>query len=104
VGYVPVLYIALVRLGVVPDPGEAIRERRVARISGIFIVTLAVGMAVGAGYENVEWIEDRFGILGGHFVKGLWTPRPTCSATRAARWSARPSSPSGRCEGGRADG
>ena len=28
VGYVPVLYIALVRLGVVPDPGEAIRERR----------------------------------------------------------------------------
>jgi uncharacterized membrane protein HdeD (DUF308 family)/uncharacterized membrane protein YjdF len=72
VGYVPVLYIALVRLGVVPDPGEAIRERRVARISGIFIVTLAVGMAVGAGYENVEWIEDKFGILGGHFVKGLW--------------------------------
>ena len=60
------------RLGVVPDPGEAIRERRVARISGIFIVTLAVGMAVGAGYENVEWIEDKFGILGGHFVKGLW--------------------------------
>ena len=72
VGYVPVLYIALVRLGVVPDPGQAIRERRVARISGIFIVTLAVGMAVGAGYENVEWIEDKFDILGGHFVKGLW--------------------------------
>ena len=72
VGYVPVLYIALVRLGVVPDPGQAIRERRVARISGIFIVTLAVGTAVGAGYENVEWIEDKFDILGGHFVKGLW--------------------------------
>ena len=72
VGYVPVLYIALVRLGVVPDPGEAIRERRVARITGIFIVTLAVGMAVGAGYESVEWIEDKFGILGGNFVKGLW--------------------------------
>jgi uncharacterized membrane protein HdeD (DUF308 family) len=72
VGYVPVLYIALVRLGVVPDPGEAIRERRVARISGIFIVTLAVGMAVGAGYESVEWFEDKLGILGGNFVKGLW--------------------------------
>ena len=70
--YTPVLYIVLVRLGVVPDPGAAIRERRVARISGIFIVALAVGMAVGAGYENVEWIEDKFGILGGHFVKGLW--------------------------------
>jgi uncharacterized membrane protein HdeD (DUF308 family) len=70
--YAPVLYIALVRLGVVPDPGVAIREHRVPRIAGIFIVTLAVGMAVGAGYESVEWTEDKFGILGGHFVKGLW--------------------------------
>jgi uncharacterized membrane protein HdeD (DUF308 family)/uncharacterized membrane protein YjdF len=72
VAYAPVLYIVLVRLGVVPDPGEAIRERRVARISGIFIVTLALGMAVGAGYESVEWFEDKLGILGGNFVKGLW--------------------------------
>jgi uncharacterized membrane protein HdeD (DUF308 family)/uncharacterized membrane protein YjdF len=70
IGYVPVLYIALVRLGVVPDPGRAIREHRVARISGIFIVTLALGMAVGAGYESIEWFEDKF--LGGHFVGGLW--------------------------------
>jgi uncharacterized membrane protein HdeD (DUF308 family) len=70
VGYVPVLYIALVRLGVVPDPGTAIRERRVARVSGIFVVTLAVGIAVGACYESVEWFEDKF--LGGHFVGGLW--------------------------------
>jgi uncharacterized membrane protein HdeD (DUF308 family) len=72
VAYAPVLYIVLVRLGVVPDPGQAIREHRVARISGIFIVTLAVGMAVGAGYESVEWFEDKFDILGGNFVKGLW--------------------------------
>ena len=70
VGYVPVIYIALVRLGVVPDPGVAIRERRVARISGIFIVTLAVGVAVGGFYESIEWFEDKF--LGGHFVGGLW--------------------------------
>jgi uncharacterized membrane protein HdeD (DUF308 family)/uncharacterized membrane protein YjdF len=70
VGYVPVLYIVLVRLGVVPDPGQAIRERRVARISGIFIVTLAVGIAVGGVYESIEWFEDKF--LGGHFVGGLW--------------------------------
>ena len=70
--YAPVLYIALVRLGVVPDPGIAIREHRVPRIAGIFIVTLALGMAVGAGYESVEWTEDKFDILGGHFVKGLW--------------------------------
>jgi len=72
VAYAPVLYIVLVRLGVVPDPGQAIREHRVARISGIFIVTLALGMAVGAGYESIEWFEDKFDILGGHFVKGLW--------------------------------
>jgi uncharacterized membrane protein HdeD (DUF308 family)/uncharacterized membrane protein YjdF len=72
VAYAPVLYIALVRLGVVPDPGVAIKERRVARIAGIFIVTLALGMAVGAGYESIEWFEDKFDILGGHFVKGLW--------------------------------
>jgi uncharacterized membrane protein HdeD (DUF308 family) len=71
-GYTPVLYIALVRLGVVPDPDQAIRQRKVAQISGIFIVTLAVGMAVGSGYESVEWFEDKFDILGGHFVKGLW--------------------------------
>jgi uncharacterized membrane protein HdeD (DUF308 family)/uncharacterized membrane protein YjdF len=70
--YTPVLYIVLVRLGVVPDPGEAIRERRTARIAGIFIVAFAVGLAVGAFYENIEWIEDKFDILGGHFVKGLW--------------------------------
>jgi uncharacterized membrane protein YjdF len=70
VGYVPVVYIALVRLGVVPDPGTAISERRVARVSGIFVVTLAVGIAVGAVYESIEWFEDKF--LGGHFVGGLW--------------------------------
>jgi len=70
IGYVPVLYIALVRLGVVPDPGRAITEHRTAQISGIFIITLALGMAVGAGYESVEWLEDKF--LGGHFVGGLW--------------------------------
>src|SRR5215470_7642947 len=69
IGYVPVLYIALVRLGVVPDPGQAIREHKVARIAGIFVVTLAVGVAVGAFYESIEWFEDKF--LGGHFVGGL---------------------------------
>jgi uncharacterized membrane protein HdeD (DUF308 family) len=70
--YSPVVYIALVRLGVVPDPGVAIREHRVARIAGIFIITLSVGMAIGGFYECVEWLEDKWGILGGHFVKGLW--------------------------------
>jgi uncharacterized membrane protein HdeD (DUF308 family) len=72
VAYSPVIYIALVRLGVVPDPGVAIREHRSARIAGIFIITLSVGMAVGGFYECVEWLEDKWDILGGHFVKGLW--------------------------------
>jgi uncharacterized membrane protein HdeD (DUF308 family)/uncharacterized membrane protein YjdF len=72
VAYAPVLYIALVRLGVVPDPGEAILEKKAPRIAGIFIVTLAIGMAVGSGYESIEWFEDHFGILGGGFVGGLW--------------------------------
>jgi uncharacterized membrane protein HdeD (DUF308 family) len=67
--YAPVLYIVLVRLNVVPDPAGV---HTVSRRAGIFITTLALGMAVGAGYENVEWIEDQFNILGGHFVKGLW--------------------------------
>src|ERR1700751_3373411 len=38
VAYSPVIYIALVRLGVVPDPGVAIRERRGARVVGVFII------------------------------------------------------------------
>jgi uncharacterized membrane protein HdeD (DUF308 family) len=70
IGYAPVLYIVLVRLGVVPDPGQAIRERRLARIGGIFIITLAAGIAVGAGYENVEWISDR--LLGTHLARTLF--------------------------------
>jgi len=72
IAYAPVLYIVLVRLGVVPDPGVAIRRRRIPRIFGIFIVTLAIGIAVGACYENIEWLEDKWDILGGHFVQGLW--------------------------------
>src|SRR5262245_30063525 len=57
IGYVPVLYIALVRLGVVPDPGRAITEHRTSQISGIFIITLALGMALGPSYASVEWLE-----------------------------------------------
>src|SRR4029450_11859930 len=81
--YSPVIYIALVRLGVVPDPGVAIRERRVARIAGIFIITVSVGMAVGGFYECIEWLGGKWGLLGGHFVKGLWDTETDllCDAT-----------------------
>ena len=63
-------------------PGDP-ASRRVARIAGIFIVTLAVGMAVGGFYENIEWLEDKYDILGGHFVKGLWDTETDllCDAT-----------------------
>jgi hypothetical protein len=46
-----VLYIVLVRLNVVPDPAGV---HTVSRRVGVFITTLALGMAVGAGCENVE--------------------------------------------------
>ena len=58
IGYAPVLYLLLVRLDVVPDPADALQERRYSRIAGIAVVTLAVGMAVGAGYEIVEFTSD----------------------------------------------
>ena len=72
VGYVPVLYIALVRLGVVPDPGEASGRAGSRGSAGSSSSRSPLGIAVGACYESIEWFEDKFGILGGHFVKGLW--------------------------------
>jgi uncharacterized membrane protein HdeD (DUF308 family) len=64
--YSPVLYISLVRLDVLPDPA---RVHSVSRRAGIFISTLALGMAVGAGYEVVEWSSDK--LLGTHLVKSI---------------------------------
>jgi uncharacterized membrane protein HdeD (DUF308 family) len=64
--YSPVLYISLVRLDVLPDPA---RVHTVSRRAGIFISTLALGMAVGAGYEIVEWSSDK--LFGTHLVKSI---------------------------------
>jgi hypothetical protein len=62
----PVLYIVLVRLGVLPD----LRETREPHHEvGIFLVTLALGMAVSAGYEVVEWVSDS--TLGTALVKSV---------------------------------
>ncbi len=62
--YAPVLYVCLVRLDVLLDPGETEDARQHA---GVFISTLAIGMAVGAGYEVIEWASD--GILGTNLVE-----------------------------------
>jgi uncharacterized membrane protein HdeD (DUF308 family) len=64
--YSPVLYIALVRLGVLADPEKiTVAYNRV----GVFVTTLALGMAVGAGYEVVEWLSDT--LLGTHLVESV---------------------------------
>jgi uncharacterized membrane protein HdeD (DUF308 family) len=64
--YAPVLYLVLVRLGVLVDPGRTSLSRHHL---GVFVSTLALGMAVGAGYEVIEWLSDS--LLGTHFVKSI---------------------------------
>ena len=51
----PVLYIALARLDVVPDPRD---ETHVRHYVGIFVVTVALGITLGALWELVEWSTD----------------------------------------------
>jgi hypothetical protein len=51
----PVVYIALARLDVVPDPRD---ETHLKHYTGIFVVTLALGIAIGALWEIVEWRSD----------------------------------------------
>jgi hypothetical protein len=48
----PVVYIGLARLDVVPDPRDETHFRHYA---GIFVVTLALGVTIGALWELVEW-------------------------------------------------
>jgi hypothetical protein len=51
----PVLYIALARLDVVPDPRD---ETRLQHYAGIFTVSTALGITIGALWELVEWGAD----------------------------------------------
>jgi uncharacterized membrane protein HdeD (DUF308 family) len=64
--YAPVLYLVLVRLEVLVDPARTSIARHHV---GVFVSTLALGMAVGAGYEVIEWLSDS--LLGSHFVKSI---------------------------------
>lgn len=52
----PVVYIALARLDTLPDPSDARGSRR--HLAGIFVVTLALGLAIGAAWEVLEWSAD----------------------------------------------
>lgn len=62
----PVVYIGLARLQVVPDPKDDTDTRR---HWGIFVVTLTVGMAIGALWELVEWALDAW--AGADLQEGL---------------------------------
>ena len=62
--WAPVLYIALARIEALPRIDQMERGHRLV---GLFVVTLALGVAVGAGYEIVEWTSDH--LAGTHFVK-----------------------------------
>ena len=51
----PVVYIGLARLDVVPDPRD---ETHLEHYLGIFVVTVALGITLGALWEIVEWRSD----------------------------------------------
>ncbi|MGY1703520.1 hypothetical protein ACI79C_03015 [Geodermatophilus sp. SYSU D00697] len=51
----PVIYIALARVEVVPDPRD---ETHLQHYIGIGVVTAALGIAVGALWELFEWRSD----------------------------------------------
>jgi hypothetical protein len=51
----PTLYIVLARLDVVPDPKD---ETDLRHYAGMFIVTFALGGALGALWEMWEWFSD----------------------------------------------
>lgn len=60
-----VLYVALARLDVLPDPRDDTDRRR---LLGIGLVTFALGAAFGAVWELVEWFSD--GVLGSALQEG----------------------------------
>ena len=51
----PVVYIALARLDVVPDPRD---ETHLQHYVGIAVVTAALGISIGALWEIYEWRSD----------------------------------------------
>lgn len=64
--WAPVIYIVLIRLDILPELRE---KREHHHLIGIFVVTLALGLAIGAGYEICEWLIDK--MTSATLVKGL---------------------------------
>ncbi len=62
----PIVYVALARLDTLPDPVDATGSRR--HLTGIFVVTLALGLAIGAAWEILEWSSDE--LLGTKLTRG----------------------------------
>ena len=62
----PVVYIALARVDTLPNPSDARGSRR--HLFGIFVVTLALGLAIGAAWEVLEWTSDQ--VLGSELTGG----------------------------------
>ena len=60
-----VLYVALARLDVLPDPRDRTERRH---LLGIGLVTFALGVALGAVWELVEWSSD--GVFGSELQEG----------------------------------
>jgi hypothetical protein len=61
----PALYIMLARWGVVPDlAGGAERHHML----GVWLVTFALGLSLGALYEMYEWLSNH--LLGSHLLVG----------------------------------
>ncbi len=61
----PVVYIALARLDVVPDPRD---ETHLLHYVGIAVVTAALGVTIGALWEVYEWRSDAW--LGTNLSEG----------------------------------
>ncbi|NEK87451.1 hypothetical protein GCU60_17055 [Blastococcus saxobsidens] len=61
----PVVYIALARLDVVPDPRD---ETHLRHYVGIAVVTAALGITIGALWEVYEWRSDAW--LGTNLSEG----------------------------------
>jgi hypothetical protein len=58
-----VVYVLLMRLGVVPELREL---QRLAQRIGFFLTVLMMGMAIGAGWEIAEWVLDS--TTGSHLI------------------------------------
>ena len=63
--FAPVLYILLARADVLPDLKQVSTAHH---FIGVFVVTLALGLAVGAVWEMAEFTSDHF--LGSNLAKG----------------------------------